>query len=56
MVRTWTSAKIHAEKRVRLTVTPRKMRVGLKRRRGLSKRKMGWRLAWLGFTEKEEKA
>ena len=37
------------KKRVRLKVTPRKVRVGLKRRREPSRR----RLAWWGFTEKE---
>ena len=31
---------------VRSKVTPRKVGVGLKRRRGLSKRRLGWRLAW----------
>ena len=32
--------------RVRSKVTPRKVGVGLKRRRELSKRRLGWRLAW----------
>ena len=41
------------KKRVRLKVTPRKVRVGLKRRREPSRRRLGWRLAWWGFTEKE---
>ena len=34
--------------------TPRKVGVGLKRRREPSKRRLGWRLAWLGSTEKKE--
>ena len=41
------------KKRVRLKVTPRKVGVGLKRRRELNKRRSGWRLAWWGFAEKE---
>ena len=39
--------------RVRLKVTPRKVGVGLKRRQEPSKRRLGWRLAWWGSTEKE---
>ena len=34
-------------------VTPRKVEVGLKRRRELSKKRLGWRLAWWGSTEKK---
>ena len=41
------------KERVRLKVTPREVGVGLKRRRELSKKKWGWRLAWWGSTEKE---
>ena len=42
------------KKRVRLKETPRKVEVGLKQRRVLSKRRLDWRLAWWGFTEKKE--
>ena len=35
-------------------VTPRKVGVGLKRRRELSKRRLDRRLAWWGSTEKKE--
>ena len=42
------------KERVRSKVTPRKVGVGLKRRRGLSKRMLGWRLAWLESTKKKE--
>ena len=35
-------------------VTPRKVGVGLKRRLELSKRRLSWRLAWWGSTEKKE--
>ena len=42
------------KERVRSKVTPRKVGVGLKRRRELSKRRLGWRLAWWGSTEKKE--
>ena len=42
------------KERVRSKVTPRKVGVGLKRRRVLSKRRLGWRLAWWGSTEKNE--
>ena len=35
-------------------VTPRNVRLGLKRRREPSKSRMGWRLAWWGSTEKKE--
>ena len=38
---------------VRSKVTPRKVGVGLKRRREPSRRRLGWRLAWWGSTEKE---
>ena len=41
------------KERVRSKVTPRKIRVGLKRRREPSRRRLGWRLAWWGSTEKE---
>ena len=40
--------------RVRSKVTPRKVGVGLKRRWEPSKRKLDWRLAWWGSTEKKE--
>ena len=40
--------------RVQSKVTPRKAGVGLKRRREPSKRRLGWRLAWWGSTEKKE--
>ena len=40
--------------RVRSKVTPRKVGVGLKRRREPSRRRLGWRLAWWGSTEKKE--
>ena len=36
--------------RVRSKATPRKVGVGLKRRREPSKRRLGWRLAWWGST------
>ena len=42
------------KERVRSKVTPRKVGVGLKRRRGPSKRRLGWRLAWWGSTEEKE--
>ena len=35
-------------------VTPRKVGVGLKQRREPSRRRLGWRLAWWGSTEKKE--
>ena len=35
-------------------VTPRKVGVGLKRRQELSRRRLAWRLAWWGSTEKKE--
>ena len=41
------------KERVRSKVTPTKVGVGLKRRREPSKRRLGWRLAWWGSTEKE---
>ena len=40
--------------RVRSKVTPRKVGVGLKRRREPSRRRLGWRLAWWGSTEKKK--
>ena len=42
------------KKRVRSKVTTRKVGVGLKRRREPNKRRLGWRLAWWGSTEKKE--
>ena len=42
------------KQRVRSKMTPRKVGVGLKRRREPSKRKLGWRLAWWGSTENKE--
>ena len=42
------------KERVRSKVTPTKVGVGWKRRREPSKRKLGWRLAWWGSTEKKE--
>ena len=42
------------KERVRSKVTRRKVGVGLKRRREPSRRKLGWRLAWWGSTEKKE--
>ena len=42
------------KERVRLKVTSRKVGVGLKRRREPSRRRLGWRLAWWGSTEKNE--
>ena len=42
------------KERVRSKVTPRKVGVGLKQRQGLSRRRLGWRLAWWGSTEKKE--
>ena len=41
------------KERVRSKVTPRKVGVGLKRRREPSRRRLGWRLAWWGSTKKE---
>ena len=40
--------------RVRSKMTPRKVEVGLKWRREPSRRRLGWRLAWWGSTEKKE--
>ena len=40
------------KKRVRSKVTPRKVGVGLKRRREPSRRRLGWRLAWWGSMKK----
>ena len=42
------------KERVRSKVIPRKVGVGLKRRREPSRRRLGWRLAWWGSTEKKE--
>ena len=42
------------KERVRSKVTPRKVGMGLKWRRELSKRRLGWRLAWSGSTEEKE--
>ena len=39
---------------MRSKVTPGKVGVGLKRRREPSRRRLGWRLAWWGSTEKKE--
>ena len=42
------------KERVWSKVTPRKVEVGLKRRQEPSRRRLGWRLAWWGSTEKKE--
>ena len=42
------------KERVRSKVTPRKVGVGLKRRRELNKKSWGWRPAWWRSTEKKE--
>ena len=42
------------KERVRSKVTPRNVGVGLKRRREPSRRRLDWRLAWWGSTEKNE--
>ena len=42
------------KERVRSKVTSRKVGVGLKRRREPSRRRLDWRLAWWGSTEKKE--
>ena len=42
------------KERVQSKVTPRKVGVRLKRRREPSRRRLGWRLAWWGSTEKNE--
>ena len=42
------------KERVRSKVTPRKVRVRLKCRREPSRRRLGWRLAWWGSTEKNK--
>ena len=39
---------------MQLKVIPRKVGVGLKWRQEPSKRRLGWRLAWWGSTEKKE--
>ena len=41
------------KERVQSKVTSRKAGVGLKRRRKLSEKRLGWRLAWWEFTEKK---
>ena len=42
------------KERVQSKVTPRKVGVGLKQMWELSRRRVGWRLAWWGTTEKNE--
>ena len=42
------------KERLRSKVTPRKVGVGLKRSQEPSRRRLGWRLAWWGYTEKKE--
>ena len=42
------------KERMRLKVIPRKIGVGLKRRREPSRRRLGWRLAWWGSTHEKE--
>ena len=42
------------KERVQSKVTPRKVGVGLKWMREPSRRRLGWRLAWWGSTEKKE--
>ena len=42
------------KERVWSKVTPIKVKVGLERRRELCKRRLGWRLAWWGSTEKKK--
>ena len=42
------------KERVRSKVTPRKVGVGLKQRREPSRRRLGWRSAWWGSTEKKD--
>ena len=42
------------KERVRSKVTPRKVGLGLKWRWELSKRRLDWRLAWWGSTEKKK--
>ena len=42
------------KEKVRSKVTPRKVGVGLKRRREPRRRRLGWKLAWWGSTEKKE--
>ena len=42
------------KERARSKMTQRRVERGLKRRRELNKRKLGWRLAWWGFTKKKE--
>ena len=42
------------KERMRSKVTPRKVGVGLNRSRELNKKRLDWRLAWWGSTEKKE--
>ena len=42
------------KEKVRSKMTPRKVGVGLKRRREPSRKRLGWRLAWWGSTEKNK--
>ena len=42
------------KERVRSKMTPRKVEVGLKQKQEPNKRRLGWRLAWWGSTEKKE--
>ena len=42
------------KEKVRSKMTPRKVGVGLKRRRELSRRRLGWKLVWWRSTEKKE--
>ena len=42
------------KERVRSKMIPRKVGVGLKRRREPSRRRLGWRFVWWGSTEKKE--
>ena len=42
------------KERMWLKETPKKVGVGLKQRRGPTRRRLGWRLAWWGSTEKKE--
>ena len=42
------------KERVQSKVTPRKVGVGIKRRREPSRKRLGWRLAWWGSTEEKK--
>ena len=42
------------KERVRSKATPRKVGIGLKQRWEPSRRRLGWRLAWWGSTERKE--